>query len=172
MSRGRRPLPRGIILEERTSFNYKLETKRFFGAVVKMNTITYCLYREIDERKSPSLPSKKLPYENTFSPMYQFLHFCIYFSTFLYILLWKIFFILSWPNCISLRLKMQQRIFHIRMYVVSKRRSSPGGCGGQPCVSIASPADISLCKNLDFASFTAHNGVIFYPKSGYYTQCI
>lgn len=55
---------------------------------------------------------------------------CIYSAAFLYILLQKIFFILLESNCISLRFKMQKRIFHIRMYVVSKGRSSPSGCGG------------------------------------------
>lgn len=86
MGRGRRPLPRGIILEARTSFNYKLETKRFFGAVVKMNTITYCLYREIDEKNLRLFLQKKFHMKILFLPcinscifVYIFPHFCIYF---------------------------------------------------------------------------------------------
>ena len=97
---------------------------------------------------------------------------CIYSAAFLYILLRKIFFILLGSNCISLRLKMQQRIFHIRMYVVSKGRSSPGGCGGQLPIFIARTANRAVCKNLDSAPVTAHRGILFYLKSQYQTQSI
>ena len=71
---------------------------------------------------------------------------CIYSAAFLYILLRKIFLILLGSNCISLRFKMQQRIFHIRMYVVSKGRSSPSGCGGWLPIFIIRMANRAVCK--------------------------